>query len=90
MINTYISGDELETCFKTIKIYLSNILKDPNELKFRKINKNNEGFKNRISKLIGGVNILKELGFLENSEGFLELGNPNIELIKEALTLFPN
>jgi len=33
-----------KTCFKTIHVYLNNILKDVNEEKYRKINLGNEAF----------------------------------------------
>jgi hypothetical protein len=31
-------------CFKTISIYLGNVIKDPNEEKFKKINLTNDAF----------------------------------------------
>ena len=33
-----------KTAFKTISVYLGNVLKDPNEEKFKKINLGNEAF----------------------------------------------
>ena len=33
-----------KTCFKTITVYLGNVLKDPSEEKFKKINLTNEAF----------------------------------------------
>ena len=33
-----------KTAFKTISVYLGNVMKDPNEEKFKKINLGNEAF----------------------------------------------
>lgn len=54
-----------KTCFKTISVYISNILKNPTEEKFRKINLTNEAFQKRIGKINGGLSILKGAGFEE-------------------------
>jgi hypothetical protein len=54
-----------KTCFKTISVYLGNIMKDPQEEKFRKINLGNENFQKRVGKITGGLNILKGVGFIE-------------------------
>jgi UBX domain-containing protein 1/4 len=55
-----------KTCFKTITVYLGNILKDPNEEKYKKINLTNEAFQKRVGKITGGLIILKGAGFEEN------------------------
>jgi hypothetical protein len=54
-----------KTCFKTIHVYLTNALKDPNEEKFRRINLGNEAFQKRVGKVNGGLSILKGAGFAE-------------------------
>lgn len=33
-----------KTCFKTLSLYLGNVLKNPNEEKFKRINMGNEAF----------------------------------------------
>lgn len=55
-----------KTCFKTITVYLGNVLKDPNEEKYKKINLTNEAFQKRVGKITGGLIILKGAGFEEN------------------------
>lgn len=62
-----------KTCFKTIHVYLSNILKDPNEEKFKKINLANENFQKRVGKINGGLSILKGAGFTEHPDSILFL-----------------
>jgi hypothetical protein len=55
----------MKTCFKTCHVYLGNLLKDPNEEKFKRINLSNEAFQKRVGKLTGGLSILKGAGFVE-------------------------
>ena len=49
-----------------------NFIKGPNEEKFRKINLENNAFKNRVDSVLGGRSLLKEFGFKENGS-FLEI-----------------
>ena len=79
-----------KTCFKTIHVYLTNALKDPNEEKFRKINLGNEAFQKRVGKVNGGLSILKGAGFVESEEGTLVLENYDANLLRESLRLVEN
>lgn len=65
MYNIYRMGQIqfLMRCLKTMRIYLKNIIKDPKEMKFRKINASNKGFCSRIKECIGGTNLLEVFGF---------------------------
>jgi hypothetical protein len=77
-----------KTCFKTITVYLGNILKDPSEEKYRKINLTNEAFQKRVGKITGGLIILKGAGFEENDmEQQLQMHSVNVELVKETVRL---
>ena len=49
-------------------------MKNPSEPKFRKINAENENFKNRVGNIAGGKTLLKECGF-EEKESFLEMAD---------------
>jgi hypothetical protein len=92
-VNTIYTEDRLpgvaKTCFKTIGIYLSNVLKEPDNDKFKKINLGNEAFNKRVGKITGGILILKGAGFVEQ-EDFLVLDNINNELVREAIRLIEN
>ena len=70
-----------ETCFKTIKIYLTNVIKDPTNEKFLMINKENKAFKSRVGEIAGGIPILKAAGYQEN-EDMLVLAQVDINTIK--------
>jgi len=58
-----------QTCFKTFFQLLNNLLKDPANEKFRKVNLENNAIKTRIATINGGLNILKAGGFVKNDEG---------------------
>jgi len=77
-----------ENCFKLLKAYLSNLLKDPENEKFRKINKENKAFSEKISKVEGGLFFLRAVGF-EDDGPFLVMKKADTELIKSALELLP-
>jgi len=80
-----------KTCFKTITIYLGNVLKDPNEPKFQKINMQNEAFQKRVGKINGGIAILKGAGFVENeSTMMLEMQQINEIVVRETIRLCEN
>lgn len=78
-----------KTCFKTISIYLTNILKDPAEEKYRHIKKSNEAFQKRVGKITGALHILKGAGFEDHDEEFI-MESVNEDIIKEALRLLEN
>ena len=49
--NPFRAGDTLKNCFKTLKIILNNILKNPNEDKFKTIKLSNPNVHERIGKI---------------------------------------
>lgn len=77
------------TAFDTIRLYLQNILKNPAEEKFRKINLGNENFMKRVGNLFGGITILKDCGFVENN-GFLLMEKVDESLLKAAINILMN
>ncbi len=54
-----------KTFFETAHIYVGNIFKNNGEEKFRKINKENKAFQNRICGAFGGLELLTVLGYQE-------------------------
>lgn len=61
-------------------------MKNPSEPKFRKINAENENFKNRVGNIAGGKTLLKECGF-EEKESFLEMAeNADLNRIQEFVS----
>lgn len=78
-----------KTCFKTLAVYMKNVLKVPAEEKFQKINLGNEAFQKRVGKISGGLMILKGIGF-EEVDGVLVMGKIDESVIKEAIRLVEN
>jgi hypothetical protein len=79
-----------KTCFKTAGIFLSNILKNPGEDKYKSIKLSNNAFHTRVGKINGGLAILKGAGFVENNEDNLVMENIDEMLIREAIRLLEN
>ena len=46
--------------------YIKNIADNPAEEKFRNINLENKAYKTRIAPVVGGVGLLKAVGFVKN------------------------
>jgi hypothetical protein len=67
---------------------ISNVLKDPSNEKFRKVNLDNENIQKRVTKINGGLQILKGAGFKQSDEGnFLVITDIDEALIKQVVQL---
>ena len=73
-IYRYTDKNGLMNCLKTIGKYLGNIVKNPNEAKFKTINPGNKVFVKRIGNMIGGMQLLKVAGFMEDGSMLLFTG----------------
>lgn len=83
-LNTY--NNEGRTCLRTLRAYLNNLTKteDPNYEKFLKIGLNNQAFVNRVKNVIGGVQFLHAVGYIDEGE-FLVWEKKDMELVKKGL-----
>ena len=66
--NPFRAGDTMKICFKTMKIMLNNILKNPNEDKFKTIKLSNPNVHERVGKISIAIKIFEQLGFVKNDE----------------------
>ena len=73
----------LLNCLKTIGKYLKNVLKNPNEEKFKSINTENKVFIKRIGNVIGGKNLIKIAGFKDEGTSLYFVGT--IEGVQEFM-----
>jgi hypothetical protein len=55
------------TAMSTLRAYTNNILSNPTEVKFRSIKQDNKAFQERVSKVTGGLNFLRAVGFSEEN-----------------------
>ena len=76
----------LRTCLGTLATIVGNVLKSPQEEKFRKINATNPNFCAKVKDVIGGTNMLTFIGFKEDA-GFLVLHNLDMAFLAEVKDL---
>ena len=82
--NPFRAADTLRNCFKTLKIILSNIVKNPNEDKFKTIKLSNPNVHERIGKISIALKLLEELGFVHEDE-IMKLTNIDIDLFNKTI-----
>ena len=82
---TFRCGNQAKDCLNTIKVAINNIIKNPDEEKYRKIKMTNPVVEERLKKIPLGMKILKVLGFVEEGEfEILKKENTDLELLKKA------
>ena len=82
--NPFRAGDTLKNCFKTLKIILNNILKNPNEDKFKTIKLSNPNVHERIGKISIALKMLEELGFVHEDE-VMRVTNVDSDLFNKTI-----
>lgn len=58
----------LHTCLKTVRAYVSNLAKNPQEAKFQKINRTNNAFSTRVEPFPEAIAVLMAVGFVEEGD----------------------
>uniref|UniRef100_M4B4P4 Thioredoxin domain-containing protein n=1 Tax=Hyaloperonospora arabidopsidis (strain Emoy2) TaxID=559515 RepID=M4B4P4_HYAAE len=87
ILKKYRVGNDGLTALKTLNVYVKNLVEKPSEEKFRTINLENPAFRKRVAGLVGGVALLKSLGYeKEEADGNLKLSveNRDVELLQYA------
>lgn len=76
-------------CFKTCCTFVRNLLKDPDNDKFRRINLDNEAVQKRVTKINGGLMILRGAGFTNATDGtnFLVMEKVDKDLLLKTESL---
>ncbi|THG07818.1 hypothetical protein TEA_010814 [Camellia sinensis var. sinensis] len=78
---------KVRRAFQTLLIYVKNVVKNPNEEKFRKIRFNNPAFQDRVGNMKEGIEFLELCGFERVDEGkflFLPEDKVDIAVLKSA------
>jgi len=75
-----------KTCLKTLRTCLSNLINEPENDKFKKINKENKNFQERVGQIQGSMYFLEAVGF-ESDENFLVIKKVNKDLIDSVIAL---
>mmetsp|Transcript_7725 Transcript_7725/g.34270 ORF Transcript_7725/g.34270 Transcript_7725/m.34270 type:complete len:343 (-) Transcript_7725:1807-2835(-) len=74
-----------KTCYLTMAKYITNIINQPSEVKFRKIRRENAAFQKRVIAADGGLDYLLAVGFREDiEEGFLVLSHSDMFLLNRV------
>ena len=87
--NPFRAADTLRNCFKTLKIILSNIIKNPNEDKFKTIKLSNPNVHERIGKISIALKLLEELGFVHEDE-IMKVTNVDSDLFNKTIGYLEN
>ena len=82
--NPFRAGDTMKVCFKTMRLMLNNVIKNPNEEKFKTIKLSNPNVHERMGKISLAVKILEELGFVKNDE-LMTITKVDTNLFKETI-----
>lgn len=73
-LKKYRVGNDGLTALKTLNVYMKNLLEKPEEDKFRTINLENAAFRKRVASFVGGVALLRSVGYeKDDSDGNLKL-----------------
>ena len=84
--NPFTAGDTMKICFKTMKIMLNNILKNPNEEKFKIIKLSNPNVHERVGKISIAIKIFEQLGFVkEENEEIMKVNNIDTDLFTKTV-----
>lgn len=59
----------LATCLQTLQKYISNLASNPSEVKFQRINCQNQAFQTRVAAFEGAVDVLSACGFSTAEDG---------------------
>jgi len=86
-LSTYKTGGDGLKAMQTIKTMIGNIIKSPDEPKFRKVNLGNEALKKKVTNFIGSLDFLRGCGFEKSEVGdekFLILNTVDASILQKA------
>jgi len=85
-ISSYRAGGDGGNCLKILKAYIGNVVKNPDDTKYQKINMENKAYKMKVKPFMGAKSLLLCLGFAQNKDGTaLELAeDANMAVLKQA------
>lgn len=67
-VSSYRAGGDGQKCLKILLAYISNILKNPDDDKFKSIKQDNKIYKTKVKPFIGAKSLLLAVGFSENND----------------------
>lgn len=87
-VSSYKAGGDGGKCLKILKIYISNVIDNPNENKFKSINMDNNAYKTKVKPFIGAKQLLMAVGFQQIDPSTLSISDDtyNLQLLTETRT----
>lgn len=85
-VSSYRAGGDGGNCLKILKAYIGNVVKNPGEPKYKKINMENKAYKTKVKPFLGAKNLLLAIGFAPTDDGTaLELTeDADMEVLAQA------
>lgn len=68
-VSSYRAGGDGGNCLKILKAYIGNVVKNPDDPKYRKINMENKAYRTKVKPFMGAKSLLLCLGFSQNEKG---------------------
>lgn len=68
-VSSYRAGGDGGNCLKILKAYIGNIVKNPEDPKYRKINMENKAYKTKVKPFLGAKSLLLCIGFSVSEDG---------------------
>lgn len=68
-VSGYKAGGDGGKCLKILKAYVSNVVDNPSEEKYKSINTENKIYKTKVKPFIGAKSLLLACGFYQNESG---------------------
>jgi UBX domain-containing protein 1/4 len=79
-ISSYRAGGDGGKCLKILKVYVTNIVDNPHEEKFRSINTDNKVYKTKVKPFLGAKSLLLAVGFEQAESGEALVLNPDADV----------
>lgn len=85
-VSSYRAGGDGGNCLKILKTYIGNVVNNPDDPKYKKINMENKAYKTKVKPFLGAKNLLLAIGFAPTDDGTaLELTeDANMDVLKQA------
>jgi hypothetical protein len=64
-VSSYKAGGDGGKCLKILKVYVGNVVDNPDEEKYRTINMDNKAFKTKVKPFLGAKSLLLAVGFAQ-------------------------
>ncbi|KAL7530393.1 hypothetical protein ACHAWF_003359 [Thalassiosira exigua] len=68
-VSSYRAGGDGGNCLKILKAYLGNVVKHPDDPKYRRINTENKAYKTKVKPFVGAKSLLLCVGFAPTEDG---------------------